>query len=352
MLVYILGWMADGASNTNLYKVLGIKPSASDNEIKVAHRNLAKKYHPDRNLKNQATAAEKFKTVQEAYEVLSNPEKRKLYDSYGEEGLRASAQGGGGAGGYPGRASAGFNGMHSDFESGDAAEMLFEMFGRRGSRGFSGSSSQHGFGNMFSQMFGMDMEDSFSDDRFHQQQSGRQRSDQQQPPETVRVEVSLEELYVGKTKPITVEHRIRVPGSGALYSLKHTYKLQLKPTWKEGTTVRFPSILASLSQGGSITIPPVLMKVTTKPHKSYERVGDNLIMIVKLKRKQALKRLKLRIPLLDGTFLTFETRGRVTHGSLQEFPNRGMPINKDGTLTHGKLFVKFVITPDGPEVDM
>jgi DnaJ-class molecular chaperone len=345
-------WRAYGASNNRLYKVLGVPPSANDNEIKQAHRNLAKKYHPDRNRQNQVAAAEKFKPVQEAYEVLSDPEKRKIYDTYGEEGLKAAATGGyPGTGGHPGAAGAfggGGRGMN-DFESGDAAEMLFEMFGggRRSGRGFSGSSQ--GFGNIFSQMFGVDM-DSFESGGSPGFGNARSYSssfnENQQPAETVKVEVSLEELYTGKTKPITVQHRLRIPGSPTPLAFKHTYNLQLKPTWRDGTTVRFPSMLASLAQGRSVTVPPVLMKVIIKPHKNYERIGDNLVVTVTLQKKQASRKLKLRIPLLDGTFLTFETKARVSHGSIQDFPNRGMPINRDGNLAHGKLFVKFLISDD------
>uniref|UniRef100_A0A8C8HH25 DnaJ homolog subfamily A member 2 n=1 Tax=Oncorhynchus tshawytscha TaxID=74940 RepID=A0A8C8HH25_ONCTS len=78
--------------DTKLYDILGVSPSASENELKKAYRKLAKEYHPDKN----PDAGDKFKEISFAYEVLTNPEKKELYDRYGEQGLREG--GGGGAG--------------------------------------------------------------------------------------------------------------------------------------------------------------------------------------------------------------------------------------------------------------
>jgi len=81
------------------YTVLGVAPGASEADIKKAYRKLAMTYHPDRNNGDKA-AEEKFKQVTEAYEVLSDPEKRATYDRYGEAGLRGGAGGGGGGFGF------------------------------------------------------------------------------------------------------------------------------------------------------------------------------------------------------------------------------------------------------------
>src|SRR5256714_12576435 len=77
----------------DFYHVLGVVRSASDDEIKKAYRKLAMQYHPDRN-NGSKEAEEKFKAITEAYDVLRDPNKRALYDRYGEAGLR------GGAGGF------------------------------------------------------------------------------------------------------------------------------------------------------------------------------------------------------------------------------------------------------------
>ena len=75
------------------YKTLGVSQGATDEELKKAYRKMALKYHPDKN--KSAGAEEKFKEIAEAYDVLSDPKKREIYDKYGEEGLKG---GGGGAG--------------------------------------------------------------------------------------------------------------------------------------------------------------------------------------------------------------------------------------------------------------
>jgi curved DNA-binding protein len=95
-------------ADTDFYAVLGVSRSSSPDEIKKAYRQLAKELHPDRNPDNKA-AEERFKDVSAAYTVLSDPEKRKLYDQFGEIGLRegfdpeayqAAGQGAGGFGGF------------------------------------------------------------------------------------------------------------------------------------------------------------------------------------------------------------------------------------------------------------
>lgn len=116
------------ANKRDYYEVLGVQKTATDEELKKAYRKLAKKYHPDANLDNKEEAEAKFKEVNEAYEVLSNPQKRKMYDQFGT----ADPQGfGGGAGGpfggnYYSYTSSGFDGF-SDF--GDLGDIFSSFFG-------------------------------------------------------------------------------------------------------------------------------------------------------------------------------------------------------------------------------
>ncbi len=84
-------------SKQDFYEILGISKQASEADIKAAYRKLAMKYHPDRN-PNDKAAEDKFKAAAQAYEVLSNPEKRKKYDQYGPDGYQQASQGGGAGG--------------------------------------------------------------------------------------------------------------------------------------------------------------------------------------------------------------------------------------------------------------
>mmetsp|Transcript_131705 Transcript_131705/g.367147 ORF Transcript_131705/g.367147 Transcript_131705/m.367147 type:complete len:149 (+) Transcript_131705:124-570(+) len=81
------------------YKNLGVDRSASDAEIAKAYKKLALKFHPDKNPDNKEEAEENFKVITEAYETLRDPDKRKVYDQVGKQGLQGGGGGGGGSGG-------------------------------------------------------------------------------------------------------------------------------------------------------------------------------------------------------------------------------------------------------------
>ena len=108
------------------YEVLGVPKNASEQDIKKAYRSMAKKYHPDRN-KDNPEAEAKFKEVQEANEVLSDPQKRAAYDQYGHA---AFENGGAGAGGFGGQ---GFGGQGFGSAGGFDFEDLGDIFGSFGS---------------------------------------------------------------------------------------------------------------------------------------------------------------------------------------------------------------------------
>lgn len=171
------------AEKRDYYEVLGVSRSADDNTIKKAYRKLAKKYHPDTN-GGDPKAEQKFKEVTEAYNVLSDKEKRKLYDQFGHAAFDGSAPGAGAQGGaYEGPFQGGFggfggfgggangsNGSYQEyhFSGDDMDDILKNMFGggagnfRQGrtsdggtyysysSNGNTGGRSQGGFSGRFS----------------------------------------------------------------------------------------------------------------------------------------------------------------------------------------------------------
>ena len=130
------------AAKRDYYEVLGVKKDADENTIKKAYRKLAKKYHPDSNA-GDAGAEQKFKEVTEAYNVLSDKEKRKLYDQFGHAAFDGSAPEGGYTGAGNGAGFGGYQEYH--FEGGDMDDILKQMFGGTGGFG-SRKGSQRGFG--------------------------------------------------------------------------------------------------------------------------------------------------------------------------------------------------------------
>jgi curved DNA-binding protein CbpA len=138
----------------DLYKILGIKKNAKDRDIKRGYHKMALKWHPDKNLDNKEEATKRFEEVAYAYEVLSDPEKRKIYDAYGEEGLKPGFGGeqpneprhGSNTEGFQHFQSFGTGDtrqQHFGFQGSDPFDLFARMFG--GGSGMEGM--QFGFGN-------------------------------------------------------------------------------------------------------------------------------------------------------------------------------------------------------------
>ena len=173
------------ASKRDYYEVLGVNKNATDDELKKAYRKLAKKYHPDANPDNKEEAERKFKEVNEAYENLSDPQKRRMYDQFGHNG----PQGFGGAGGPFG----GQNGYYSYTSS-----------------GFDGFSAFGDLGDIFSSFFGGGF-------------GGRSSSKRQNGPKkgsdlNVHMDITFEQAFLGVEKEIVItrdEECSTCHGSGA-----------------------------------------------------------------------------------------------------------------------------------------
>ncbi len=124
------------AEKKDYYGVLGVGKNATDDELKRAYRKLAKKYHPDANPDNKAEAEAKFKEVNEAYEVLSNPQKRQMYDQFGtadpSQGFGGAGGPFGGQGGYYSYTTSGFDGFGDIF--GDLGDLFGFGSGRSSAR--------------------------------------------------------------------------------------------------------------------------------------------------------------------------------------------------------------------------
>ena len=328
---------------TKLYDSLSISPTASQEDIKKAYRKAALIYHPDKN-KDNPQAGEKFKEVSQAYEVLSDPEKRKVYDQYGLEFLLK-----GGSAPPPGAEDSGMpGGFGGAFPGG------FQNFGSGGSGGgrtfhFStgGGPGGFNFGNP-EDIFAQFAKSSgggggFGDDELFDMLGGgggsRRRGGgasfgasprappRPQTPEISIVEkdlqVSLEDLYKGTKKKMKISRK-KFDSQGQRTKEEKILEMDIKPGLKAGSKIKFAGV-GDETDGGSQDLHFI---VSEKPHATLKREGDNLKTIIELDLKEALTGWQRRVTTIDGKQLPVSGAGPTQPGSIQTFPGHGMPISK------------------------
>ncbi|KAI5285988.1 Type I HSP40 co-chaperone [Ascosphaera aggregata] len=333
--------------DTKLYDTLGISPDATESQLRSAYKKGALKYHPDKNAHNPE-AEEKFKSLSHAYEILSDPEKRQIYDQYGEEGLEGGA---GGAGGMN-------------------AEDLFSQF-------FGGSP----FGNMF---------------------GGGMRDTGPKKARTIHHvhKVSLEDIYRGKTSKLALQKSVICPacngrggkegavkvcqscngtgtrmmmrqvgpmiqrfqtvctdcnGEGELVKDRDRCKrCQGKKTIVERKVLQVPIDRGVRSghkvefRGEGDQIPglqpgDVVFEIEQKPHPRFQRKGDDLFYQADIDLLTALAGGQLHIEHLDDRWLSVNIQPGepITPGVIKTIPGQGMPTFRHHDF--GNLYIQFNI---------
>eukprot|EP01006_Ploeotia_vitrea_P067523 TRINITY_DN97549_c0_g1_i1.p1 TRINITY_DN97549_c0_g1~~TRINITY_DN97549_c0_g1_i1.p1 ORF type:complete len:336 (-),score=45.73 TRINITY_DN97549_c0_g1_i1:281-1288(-) len=309
------------------YQILAISKDASDADIKKAYRKLALKYHPDKNPDNKAEAEKKFKLVTEAYEVLSDAEKRKIYDKYGEEGL----QGGipeGGMGGMPGGMPGGFKFKTSGGGGGFQGSDPFDIF-----KQFFGSSSPFDGGSGFMRFSSADDSPFSSPSNSPHVSPTRGKP----PPVECKYYCTLEEIFKGTHKKFNVDRVL--PGKK---KDKKLFEFDVLPGWKRGTKVTYGN------DGGCIDGYPEMLQadlvfvLDEKPHPTFSRDSNDLKMKHKITLTEALLGCKVEITGLDGKKIPVEVPPVVQPGKRLRVKEEGMPIRKQGQVVgRGDLYIEF-----------
>ncbi|KAF8150107.1 hypothetical protein B0H34DRAFT_777133 [Crassisporium funariophilum] len=388
------------------YKLLGIEKGANDDEIKKAYKKMALKWHPDRN-KGSEEANQKFKQISEAFEVLSDSNKRAVYDQFGEDGLKGGGASSGAGAQGPGAGFSGFSGFPSggggqtfSFSTGpggfggsssrggfaptDPNKIFEEMFGGSGifssmGMGGMGGGARRGTGGMGG-MFGGggDMDDDMNGHTFTNiggmpggmpGMSGKQRTapsragtqpgfgrqgasspKPEKPSEITRpLKVSLEELYAGTVKHLKVGRRL-LNGT----TEDKVLEIQIHPGWKSGTKIRFPH--AGNEQAPNGDAQDLVFVVEEKQHDVFKREGNDLTCHLKIPLVEALTgppsegaKLTKQLTLLDGRRVQVPVpAGVVRPGQETTVLGEGMPVRKDGRVGRkGDLVVKWeVVFPE------
>ncbi|MFZ7104239.1 MAG: DnaJ C-terminal domain-containing protein [Peptococcaceae bacterium] len=252
------------------YQLLGIAREASQKEIQAAFRKAARKYHPDVN--KSPEAEEKFKLINEAYEVLKDPEKRKLYDQLGSNwqagqdfrpppGWEQANHGPSGSGGY-------YYTSSNDFGDFNFSDFFQEIFG--GGSGFRNFSPRGG-------------------SRGNWSQKGEDRE--------AELSITLEEAYRGAVKTIQLQV-MEEQGGGQLLRKTKSYDIKIPAGTVEGSKIRLKG-QGSPGIGGG---PPgdIYLKINIAPHNTYGIDGADLSTEIKISPWAAILGTKVDVPTLDG----------------------------------------------------
>jgi molecular chaperone DnaJ len=342
------------AASKDYYEILGVSKGATEKEIKAAYRKLARKHHPDVN-PGDTSSEESFKRISEAYEVLSDPEKRKKYDTFGPQWDMAGG-GGGAPGGFTFRTNgAGRPGAQDfDFDISDLGDLFGGLFGGRG---------------------------------------GGRTGPQQGQDLTYEIEVTLEEAFRGGERRFTItapdtcptchgsggepgakmetcpqckgsgrgvafsgfslgnESCERCHGSGQVYTQTcHTchgrgiverprsVTVTIPKGVDEGTRLRVAGQGNPGARGG--TAGDLYLRVKMKPHVLFERKGDNLVVELPVTFPEAALGAEVQVPTLDGSRVTMRIPPGVQSGQQLRLKEQGMHRRSGG---RGDLFARIKV---------
>ena len=295
------------------YQTLGVSKTAAADEIKSAFRKLARKFHPD-TAKNKKEAEEKFKEINEAYEVLGDPEKRKQYDEFGAGWQQA--------GGPPpgwGQAGGGFRGGGMrpgsggvEFEGTGFSDFFEQMFG--GARRGGGRGSRGGFGG-----FG-----------------GYEEPPQKGEDVEADIMVTLEEAFHGSSRQIS----FRRGESGKV----ETYTVKIPKGIREGQKIR----LAGQGESGSAGKGDLFLRVKFQRHPDFEIEGADLLYDLEVPAWDAVLGCDVHVPTLEGR-AKLKLAAGTQSGKKLRLPGMGLPL---GGGKRGDLYAVVAVTvPTSPDAD-
>lgn len=289
-----------GVEYKDYYKILGVSRTASQDEISKSFKKLARKYHPDLN-PDDATAEGKFKDINEAYEVLKDPEKRKLYDQLGpnwQHGQNFKPPPGyenmnfGGFGGGAGGAGFDASGFSDFFET---------IFGGMGG----------GFGGRTGGMGGA----GFNEDIFSGFGGGGARRPRRGRDAEASLDLSLEEAYRGGSKTITLTEQ--PPGQAPR---NKTLDVNIPAGVKDGAKIR---LAGQGHPGAGGQNGDLYLKVRIKPHQMFYLDGANVVYDLPLAPWEAALGAKVRVPTLNGD-VDMNIPAGVNSGQKMRLKDRGL----------------------------
>ncbi|KAL5976674.1 hypothetical protein ACLOJK_021007 [Asimina triloba] len=335
------------------YNILKVSRTATAEELKRAYKRLAMRWHPDKNPGSAKKEAEaKFKQISEAYDVLSDPYKRRIYDHFGEETLKegrpSQQQHGGGDGARQG------NGFRT------AEDIYAEVFGSDGGGGgaFPGREGffRGGGGNADAGMrpkappvenkLACTLEDLYSG-ATRKMRISRNVVDVSGDLvvfATVRTAMSgvNQVIFMNVLKGLMVEDVYEVDSTGMMCCSKVTTEeeiltIDIKPGWKKGTKITFPE---KGNEEPNVIPADLIFVIDEKPHAFFKREGNDLVVNRRISLVDALAGTTINLTTLDGRNLAVPVIEVVRPGYEMLVPQEGMPKTKEPGKK-GNLKIKF-----------
>src|SRR5207253_3208140 len=351
------------------YELLGVPRKASAKDIRSAFRKLARKYHPDLN-PGDKSAEEKFKQLQEAYDVLSDSKKRQMYDQYGFYSESLPPGGPGGAGGHGGEQDVNFDFDGFDFGGGSGAagggpsfRDLFSQF-FSGGRGGAAMEPEHEPGGDLEYQIEIDFWDAV---RGAIKKLSITRLDTCETchgtgavgtPQTCDVcgGTGTIRQTAGKMKfnvPCT-----RCGGTGKLRTVCKTCGGEGRVRRSETIDVRIP---AGVANGGRVRVPgkgnsgtmgappgDLYLRVVVKPHEFFERRGDDLYTKIPVTVSEATLGAKIEVPTIDGRALVRIPPG-TNSGKTLRLKEKGVPSARNGARGDQYVEIQVLVPPPTDE---
>ncbi len=282
------------------YQVLGVARTATADDVKKSYRRLARKYHPD--VSKEKDAEQKFKEVQEAYEVLKDPEKRAAYDQLGSDWKSGQQfrpppdwasgfefRGGGGGGG--GRAR------------GAGEAHVFE---------------DEGFSDFFSSLFGGASPFGATGRRQQQQQAGRDHH--------ARIDIDLEEAFGGGTRTLDLK-RPELKPDGTLELRSHAVRVTIPAGVTDGQRIRLAGQGEAAPGGGRAG--DLYLEVHVRPHRVYQLDGRDVTLTLPVAPWEAALGATVTVPTLGGP-VDMQVPAGAQSGQKLRLRGRGLPGNPAG----------------------
>jgi len=299
------------------YSLLGVSANADSSQLKKAYRRLAMKFHPDKN-KGSENAEEKFKEISQAYHVLSDKKLRKVYDKYGEQGLKRGIK--------DGKKFRSFK-FETQLYPGFNANQLFSEF------------YFENFDTLFSKT------DSFAFNPPFQNEfqftsptvQSRKRKRATPAPKFRRLSATLEELFTGTKKVVEIKRQRIINGSHIIYENK-SFEISIKPGMKEGTSFTFQG---EGDENIEHEFQDVVFKLEEQPHNIFTRQGDDLLIKVNITLRQSLEGSFVHVPTINGEHIRIFTGKLLDSDASKILPGLGM-FNPEKSK-RGDMIVKFKV---------